>query len=248
VKLNESLPDLGKPQDGIVSRFLNRPISHAITRWLLKFPITPNAWTLSIFPLLVVAFLFLWRGDYLGFVIGTALFQIYSILDGCDGEIARAKHLESKRGRQLDTLCDVLGNLLLVVGLGYGLRAYYGSVPQSSFYPWEGILCGLMIAINELLLHSAEMDHAPADNSVASALYPRQRGLVQHSGLLLLGEKVVWWLVQLTKRDVAILFFFLLAIVGLPQWILHFSIIVAAASLALALRARSRGSSAELRG
>jgi CDP-L-myo-inositol myo-inositolphosphotransferase len=50
------------------------------------------------------------------------LFQIFSILDGCDGEIARAKFMESERGRRLDDLFDVLSNILLVLGLGFGLR------------------------------------------------------------------------------------------------------------------------------
>src|SRR4029453_14601208 len=41
----------GKSQDGIVSKFLNRPISRAITRLLLKLPITPNPWTILTFSL-----------------------------------------------------------------------------------------------------------------------------------------------------------------------------------------------------
>ena len=35
----------GKSQDGFVSRYLNRPISRVVTRLLLRFPTTPNAWT-----------------------------------------------------------------------------------------------------------------------------------------------------------------------------------------------------------
>jgi hypothetical protein len=53
----------GKSQDGMVAKFLNRPISRVITRLLLKFPITPNAWTISTFALAPVAFVFLARGD-----------------------------------------------------------------------------------------------------------------------------------------------------------------------------------------
>jgi hypothetical protein len=83
------LRQAGKSQDGVVSRFINRPISRIISRVLLKFPITPNAWTMLILILPLVACVFLVRGDYAGFVLGTALFQIYNIFDGCDGEIAR---------------------------------------------------------------------------------------------------------------------------------------------------------------
>jgi len=219
----------GKPQDGFVSRFLNRPISRLITRALLRFPITPNAWTMSIFPLLIVAFLFLLRGNYWSFVVGCGIFQVYSILDGCDGEIARATGLASQWGERLDTLSDTVGNLLLVLGVGFGLRAQH---PSSGWiYAMEGIFCALLIGANEMWLHKTKTDEALPRNEISAALYPRHRTLV--NGLLVLGEKNVWWLVQLTKRDVAILFFFVLAIAGLPQWILHLSLLVTAVTLTL---------------
>ena len=42
---------MSKPRDGFVSRFFNRPISRSITRFLIKFPVHPDVWTLSIFVL-----------------------------------------------------------------------------------------------------------------------------------------------------------------------------------------------------
>jgi len=233
VELDQSPSVLGKPQDGIVSRFLNRPISRSITRYLLRFPITPNVWTLSIFPLLIVAFGFLLRGDHAGFVIALAIFQIYSILDGCDGEIARAKNLVSERGRLLDTFCDLLGNLLLVIGLGFGLQTQYRVAHYGWFYPLEGIVAALLITANEFLLHTSTMNQASSADGVNAILYPRHRGLVQRSGLLFLGAKTVWWLMQFTKRDVAILLFLVLAVAGFSQWILHLSAVVGAVSLLL---------------
>src|SRR6266700_7324664 len=125
---------MSKPQDGFVSRFLNRPISRRITSFLLKFPIHPNAWTISIFVLPLIAGAFLVRGDYTSVVIGAAIFQAFSILDGCDGEFARSKHLESKFGERLDHFCDFLASLLYVFALGLGLH-------RSS----EGIVCAVLI-------------------------------------------------------------------------------------------------------
>jgi phosphatidylglycerophosphate synthase len=214
-----------------------------ITRALLLLPITPNAWTILIFPLLIVAFLFFLRGDYFGFVIGCAVFQLFSILDGCDGEIARAKNLVSEFGSKLDTFCDTIGNLLLVIGVGLGLRAQHPS--SGWFYAVEGILCALLVAINELWLHQAPPPQELPSNEISAALYPRHRILASRSGLMLLGDKNVWWLVQLTKRDVAIAFFLVLAITGFPQWILHLSLLVTAMTLSLSVRAmrssRARG-------
>ena len=62
---------MSKPQDGFVSRFLNRPISRRITRFLVKFPIHPNAWSMSIFVLPLIACVFLVRGDYVSVYVPT---------------------------------------------------------------------------------------------------------------------------------------------------------------------------------
>src|SRR5439155_18616986 len=78
------LRNSGKSQDGFVSRYLNRPISRVVTRLLLRFPTTPNAWTWLIFPIPIMAALILAQGTYRSLVWGLVLFQIFSILDGCD--------------------------------------------------------------------------------------------------------------------------------------------------------------------
>lgn len=223
----------GKSQDGFVSRYLNRPISRAITRLLLRFPATPNAWTWLIFSIPVVAALLLARGSYWSFVWGLILFQIFSILDGCDGEIARAKFMESERGQRLDDLFDVLSNILLVLGLGFGLgRAH----PRfGSLFIAEGIAATLLIGLNEWQLSRTPASETNAD-SLGGALYPRHRELVARSGILAFGEKFASLLIQLTKRDVAVLFFLFLAAVGLPSVILHLLLAVTAVTLAAALR------------
>ena len=64
--------------------------------------------------------------------------------------------------------------------------------------------------------------------------------MIGHSGLLDLGERFVWWLFQLTKRDVAILFFLMLAFLNLGTWILHFWTIAAGVSLIISAIATAR--------
>ena len=224
---------MSKPQDGFVSRFLNRPISRRITRFLIRFPIHPNAWTISIFVLPLIACVFLVRGNYVGIVIGAAIFQAFSVLDGCDGEIARAKNLESKFGERLDYFCDFVASLLYVLALGLGLH-------RSS----EGIVCAVLITANEVLLRAGKSQMAVASSTVNESFYARHHGMIGHSGLLHLGERFVWWLFQLTKRDMALVVFLMLALLGLAPWILHLWVTVAGASLVLSAFAVIRGSSA----
>jgi len=227
---------MSKPQDGFVSRFLNRPISRRITTFLLKFPIYPNGWTISIFVLPLVAGAFLIRGDYGSIVIGAAIFQVFSILDGCDGEIARAKNLESKFGERLDYFCDFTASLLYVLTLGLGLHRSR-----------EGAVCAVLITANELFLRVGKNKMVAGSSASHESFYARHRAMIGHSGLLNFGERFVWWLFQLTKRDMAILFFLMLALLGLADWILHLWTMVAGASLVLStiavIRARNGGHS-----
>jgi phosphatidylglycerophosphate synthase len=227
----------GKSQDGLVSRFLNRPISRAISRLLLRFPTTPTAWTWLIFPIPVIASLMLAQGRYGSVVWGLVLFQVFSVLDGCDGEIARAKFMESERGRQLDDLFDVLSNILLALGLAFGLG--HGHHRFGALYLAEGIATAVLIIMNEWLLARGTPSAIEAQQDLlGGALYPRHRALIERSGILRFGEKFASLLIQLTKRDVAVLFFLFLALVGAPALILHLLFVVTVASLALALRAR----------
>jgi hypothetical protein len=226
----------GKSQDGFVSRYLNRPISRALTRLLLRYPLSPNAWTWLIFPVPIIAALVLAHGSYWSFVSGLVLFQVFSVLDGCDGEIARAKFMESESGRRLDDFFDVLSNILLVLGLGFGLAQAHQRF--SSVYLMEGIVAAVLIALNEWFLARAPVSDAGAD-SLGGTLYPRHRALVERSGLLAFGKNFASLLIQLTKRDVAVLFFVLLAMSGFPALILHLLLAVTAATLVFAIKGGS---------
>ena len=220
---------MSKPQDGFVSRFVNRPISRRITRVLLKFPISPNACTIGIFVLPLIATVFLVRGHYLNVLIGAAIFQAFSILDGCDGEIARAKHLESKFGDRLDNFCDFLASLLYVLALGRGLHHWS-----------EGVICAVLITTNEWLLKYSTGGMWADSSALTDSFYARHHGMIEHSGLIDLGERFVWWVFQLTKRDMALFVFFVLALVGHAHWILTLWTIVAAASVVLSAIAAVR--------
>src|SRR5438445_5737355 len=220
---------MSKPQDGFVSRFLNRPISRRTTRFLLKFPIHPNWWTISIFVLPLIACVFLVRGDYVSIVIGAAIFQAFSILDGCDGEIASVKNLESKFGERLDYFCDFLASLIYVLALSLGLH-----------HLAEGIVCAGLITANEWLLRGGKDEMQMVSAKLHESFYARHHGMIGHSGLLNFGERFVWWVFQLTKRDMAILVFLMLAFLCLAVWILHLWTVVAAASLIVTVIATIR--------
>ena len=205
----------GKSQDGMVAKFLNRPISRVITRFLLKLPITPNACTILTFALAPVAFVFLVRGDYIGFLAGTALFQLINILDGCDGEIARAKYLDSERGRRLDALCDFVANLIFVLCLGIGLfRQPPVSADIRFVYLLESLITFFIMAggFGRYLTPLLARDIGPVVSRRQEDFNLAER---------FFGRALTAFIHQITQRDVIYFVFLLLAIAGRVSWILH---------------------------
>ena len=205
----------GKSQDGMVAKFLNRPISRVITRFLLKLPITPNACTILTFALAPVAFVFLVRGDYTGFLAGTALFQLINILDGCDGEIARAKYLDSERGRRLDALCDFVANLIFVLCLGIGLfRQPPVSADIRFVYLLESLITFFIMAggFGRYLTPLLARDIGPVVSRRQEDFNLAER---------FFGRALTAFIHQITQRDVIYFVFLLLAIAGRVSWILH---------------------------
>ncbi|MDE2729284.1 MAG: NTP transferase domain-containing protein [Gemmatimonadota bacterium] len=99
---------LVKPTDGWVSRHINRPVSTRISRWLVRTPVTPNMVTLATFLTGLAGAWSVLDGTYWSVLLGALLFQISSILDGCDGEVAVLTYRESKYGSWLDTITDNL--------------------------------------------------------------------------------------------------------------------------------------------
>jgi len=207
----------GKSQDGLVSRYLNRPISRAVSRILLKTSVTPNQWTwlITIFPLL--GFFLLLRGDYPGFVAGAALFHVHSVLDGCDGEIARAKYLDSEKGPGLDAMGDLLSLLLFALGLAIGsFRAAPNHLLARWMFLLEGVLAFLFIAMR-LGPHTIDLLRR---GRIAVSTSEHDKTL-RASGGRLVGSQLTSLVFEFTKRDVVFLLFLILAAVGLSHWILH---------------------------
>ena len=109
-----------KPNDGIVARNLNRPISLFISRRIAHLPIAPNHISIITFLLGIATAWSVAQGGYWWFLLGAALFKLNSVLDGVDGELARVKYKMSVVGEWLDTLSDDVSNMLFFVALSIG--------------------------------------------------------------------------------------------------------------------------------
>jgi phosphatidylglycerophosphate synthase len=127
---------LVKPTDGIYAR-MNRRISIPISRRIIPFPITPNMVSLFTLGVSFAAGAFLALGGYWNMLTGAILSWFSSVLDGCDGEVARLKLQESAFGCWLETVCDNLYYLFILGGMTIGLVRSSGN---RSHLLWGGLL------------------------------------------------------------------------------------------------------------
>ncbi|HYB53997.1 MAG TPA: CDP-alcohol phosphatidyltransferase family protein, partial [Thermoanaerobaculia bacterium] len=96
------LDGLVKDTEGFMSRHFERRVSLEISRRLSATSITPNQMTVFSTAVGLVGALFFLSPRASMQTAGALLFLLHSILDGCDGEIARLKFQESRWGGLLD--------------------------------------------------------------------------------------------------------------------------------------------------
>jgi CDP-L-myo-inositol myo-inositolphosphotransferase len=107
----------GKPSDGPVARYLNRPLSRWITGYLVHTHATPNLISFASWMLSCIAAILFAVGGYPALALGGFIAQFASIIDGCDGEVARLKHSASKSGGWFDAVLDRYADAFLLFGL-----------------------------------------------------------------------------------------------------------------------------------
>lgn len=113
---------------GFVARYLNKPVSFFVTRHLLcRLPMTPNMVTIGAAFVGLMGALLVASGGPALMVWGFFLAHLQSILDGCDGELARVRFQQSAIGEWLDTIVDDGLNIVLFTCLGIGLYRATGS-------------------------------------------------------------------------------------------------------------------------
>ncbi len=100
--------------DGLVARYLNRPISRRISERLLSRDVKP--WQISL------ASFFTTLGAGTAFAVGHPAMggmvaQFSNVLDGVDGEIARVRYQDSPFGGVYDAILDRISDAALIGGM-----------------------------------------------------------------------------------------------------------------------------------
>jgi hypothetical protein len=107
--------------DELINTYLLRPIASLIVWALYYTPITPNQVTvLSIISGILSAFFYL-KGTASAFIVAGLLVTVKDILDSADGQLARAKQLQSRTGRFLDSIGDFIVDAAVFGSIGWAL-------------------------------------------------------------------------------------------------------------------------------
>ena len=120
------LKGLIKDEDGFMSRNFDRAISLSMSRRLAGTRVTPNQMTIVAVAIGLVGAPFFVSSRPAVQVLGGLLFVLHSIVDGCDGELARLKFQESRYGGALDFWGDNLVHIAVFAAMALGLAASTG--------------------------------------------------------------------------------------------------------------------------
>jgi phosphatidylglycerophosphate synthase len=145
------LRKLVKDTDGFMARHVERPLSLQISRLLAPTAITPNQMSLVSVAVGLCAGPFILSSRPLLQTIGALLFLAHSILDGCDGELARLKFQQSHLGGVLDFWGDnvVHVGIFACMAVGWclaagaawplflGAAAVLGTLGSAGFVYWR---------------------------------------------------------------------------------------------------------------
>jgi len=115
---------VGKTMTGWISKNINSKISLRLSRYLIRTPLSPNMISILINIIGMLCGPFYAVGHP---VWGAVFLQVATVLDRCDGEVARIKLMETKRGQWVDTISDQLTILSFIVGVTIG----YYSITKS---------------------------------------------------------------------------------------------------------------------
>lgn len=120
------LSEARKSQDSFMARHFDRRISLAVTRLLLDTPVRPNHMTVFSSLVGVAGAALMLGGTRAWLVAGALVVWLHTLLDGCDGELARLRFQESRLGGVLDFWGDNVVHAALFSCLGVGLAKASG--------------------------------------------------------------------------------------------------------------------------
>jgi len=215
---------MNKSFEGPVDALINWRFSMRITRILAQrsLGVTPNQVTVAAIAVGLVAAWLASRGGHARGALAGVLLEVNSILDSCDGELARLRYQYSKLGQWLDNLSDDLVDNVFLIAVGFGL---------GGAWRWLGLAAAVgrwtvaLVTYVSVYRRTGTGDvfafrwWFEADKPTADAVYdPRSP---------------VTWLRSLGRRDTYVFVWMIALLVGFAPWVVCHGLVIAAVNVAL---------------
>ncbi len=163
----------------------NRKIASRVSAVLIKTAFTPNHVTTLAMGSGLWAGYFFSTGSRKGMLLGAVFLQLSFILDNCDGDIARAKKMQSKFGMWYDFVADLIVDFALWTGLALG--AVTLGVPGAAVrWWWAAAIIGS--AINFARVVGERLASIRASRSASDKVPPPANKPVLETILYVLGQ------------------------------------------------------------
>ena len=142
--------NMKSPTSSPLAQLVNEKFSVWITRVAAYTPMTPNQMTFTNTVVGIIGAAFVARGSLVSLAIGGWILQLTAILDCCDGELARAKQMQSPFGAWIDTLGDNIIYVAYLLGLAIGY-AEFASLTGVSWAPYVYVI-GLGVVLATIIM------------------------------------------------------------------------------------------------
>lgn len=200
------------------ARVINKRISLPISLVLTHLHIRPNAITVVNMLIGLAAGIGTGGMTNTSLLIGAILFQLASVIDGCDGEVAKLTFRTSKFGQYIDTLSDNSALFSFLIGLIIHQYRVFG--PESAIGWGAPLIAGLTgllgVMIHYLRHHSDSASLVAFERQFIDRMRPDK-----HPYLVWFAQHAKY----LIKKDFFSMFFLLLAIFGILPYALIFATI-----------------------
>jgi phosphatidylglycerophosphate synthase len=146
--------------DGLVSRYLNRPLSRPVARGLRPTPLTPNQVTTFTLLLAIATGAMIAAGWN---IAGGIAIQAVSVIDGVDGEIARLKDRATRFGSVFDAVTDRYADAIILAGMTiYAVR--FEDHPRPEFVGALALGAALIVSYSRARIEADLPDVAASGN------------------------------------------------------------------------------------
>jgi phosphatidylglycerophosphate synthase len=215
---------MNKSFEGPVDALINWRFSMRITRVLARrsLAVTPNHVTVTAILVGLLAAFLVSRGGWACVAVGGVLLELNSILDSCDGELARLRYQYSKVGQWLDNLSDDIVDNVFIICAGIGL----GGV-----WPWVGLAaaCGRWLVS---IVTYVSVYRATGTGDIFAFRWWFERGAATADDVYD-PKAITTWLRSFGRRDTYVFVWMLACLAGFPYWVVGHGLVIAAVNVSI---------------